>query len=138
MDINGETIIDDLPISAEEPGEYLFGGSESREKRWKTDMNVPEEADAESAYGHLRKFFKLDGEEWEHLTKQQERLMVSLRSGIYLQRYNREPMTVALNISELTFSVLEEQNQDFPGIRAEVDYLLQRLARVDARACFEP
>lgn len=118
----GELVIDDLPISASEPREFIFGGSPSKEKRWKTDMNVPQEATAQEAYELLLKTFKISTEDGE-MTPEEIRLVLSLRQSIYLQRFSKNPVTVCMEVSDAACAALEERNQDYPGIYLDIDYV---------------
>ena len=115
----GQEYVDDFPIS-DEPFEFLFSGSTARENRWKKDMEISTSADAEKAFLHLRKFFSIP----EELSHEQARKILSIRSMVYLQRYNQtEHITIAFNALQDTIVSLEEENEKYEGVYIDVESL---------------
>lgn len=119
MNKNGEELIDDFSISADEPYVFLLNNNEDREKKWKRDMDIDESFDAQQSYEYLLEFFEISPE----LSRQEQRQVVSLCSAVYMERYNLNPVTFSMGIKPETMAALEENNQDFPGIYIDVDYL---------------
>ena len=119
MEKNGETIADDFPMTAEPPWEFTL--SEARANWWKRNMDVPEELNAAEAFAYLRggELFNLP----EDMPDAEARKVLPLLSAAYMERFNMNPVTAALNVGDRTIAFLEENNQDFPGIYADVGYL---------------
>jgi cell division protein FtsI/penicillin-binding protein 2 len=117
---NGESYVDDFPISKETPYAFLFEGSETREARWKEYMSVPPLATAQEAFAYLRGFFKLP----DSLPDSEARKILNLRSTVYMQRYNAvSPITIAYDVSEETVVKLEEAYERLPGFYADIQSL---------------
>ena len=125
MEDSGETVLYDFPITEEAPRRFLFNGSLTREDRWKKDMGVDSSsfglnATADEAYAHLVSYFGLEKLE---LSPQDEYKVLALRSALFMNRINLDALTVAVDVKETTCVALEEQNQEFPGVYIDVDYL---------------
>ncbi len=122
MEANGEKIIEnsqDFPISKERPHTFMLNDNAAREEKWKTDMGIPLEADAEEAFDYLREFFDVE----ESVSDEDAWSILSLASSVFMQRYYLNHITVAVNVKEITVAALEEKNQEFPGFYIDVDYL---------------
>ncbi len=120
LEKNGEKYSDDFPISLYEPYNFLFDGSESREKTWKLDMEITEDATADEAIKQLRKKFKID----EGLPSLEARKLLSLRSAVFMQRYRQyEHITVCYDIKNETLVSIEENSELFSGVYVDVDFL---------------
>ena len=120
MDAMGETLVDDLPISATEPKVFLFGGSERRLNQWKRDMGLNEGITAQQAYDNLMVRFQIPAAE---LTEHEARMVLSMRRSLHYQRFRRNPITIAHSVGTATQAAIEERNQDFPGFFIDIDYL---------------
>jgi penicillin-binding protein 2 len=118
---NGETYIDELPISKDEPYTLLFSGSETREARWRSDMNISDDSiTGAQVFAELREKFGIDPE----LTNAEARELVSLRSAIYMKRYQKyNPITLAVRASEKTMAIIEEESEKYTGVFVEPDYM---------------
>lgn len=118
---NGEKYIDELPISLDEPYSFNFSGSAARERMWRRDMEISDKAKtATDAFMQLREKFGVDPE----LSNEEARKIVSLRSAIYMKRYNKSsPITLAVNVSDKTMAVIEEEPEKYAGIYVEPDYV---------------
>lgn len=116
----GQKYVDDFPIT-NEPFKFTFDGSETREKRWKEDMRVPLDATPEEAFLYLRnKLFALP----EELSNEEARKILSIRSMIYLRRYNQlEPITIAFDANTETIITLEEENEKYTGVYVDIEPL---------------
>ena len=120
LEKNNEEIIDNFPISADKPYEYMFNGSESQEKRWKNNMGLDEEIAADEAFIELREKFEIDSD----LTDQDARKILSLRCELYEKRYSKFiPVTIAYNIKKETIGAIEERKTDFPCVYIDVEAL---------------
>lgn len=123
LEENGETMVDDLPISAEKPYTFLFDGNESREISWKQSIGMKEEeygASAPDTLQHLASLFDIP----DNLTDSVKRKLISLRYLLYLQRYYRfQPVTIAIGISDKTVAFIEEQQTSYPGVLIDTDSL---------------
>ena len=128
---NGESYIDDFPISREEPFEFTITGStpdqiRRREHRWKDDMAVPNPwyATAEETWHFLRnERFDIDPE----LNNEDARRIMNFRSQTFRYRlhnwnlYNPTPILIAYNVSTNTIAAIEEQSHLFLGVTIEVE-----------------
>ena len=120
LERNGEEYVDNFPISLNKPYIFLFDGNEGRERRWKRDMDIPEELTAEESVVFLRRFFNIPDE----MSILDARKVIGLRSEIHMRRFRRqEHFTVAFNIRKETLVAIEENNEIFPGIYADYDFL---------------
>lgn len=120
LEANGETIEDDFPISEDKPYTFLLDGSETRENRWKKDMNLDVGLNASECFYALRESFDIDPE----LTDEEARKVLSLRAAMYKQRYSKYvPVAAAKNVSQDTISYLEENSSSFPGVYIDVEYM---------------
>jgi len=120
LERNGEEYFDNFPISLNKPYIFLFGGNEGRERRWKRDMDVPEGLTAEETMVFLRRKFNIDDE----MSILDARKVIGLRSEIYMRRFRRqEHITVAFDISRETLVAIQENNEIFPGIYVDYDFL---------------
>lgn len=118
LEKNGEEIIDEFPISETKPYTFLYDGSETKEKRWKLDMNLDKDLTAEQAFYALREKFKID----ENLSDEQARKILSLRCELYLKRYSKFiPVTVAYDIKKETIAAIEEEKSNYPSIYIDVE-----------------
>ncbi|MDR1687891.1 MAG: hypothetical protein LBS21_04680 [Clostridiales bacterium] len=118
---NGEVYIDELPISKDEPYTLNFSGSAAREARWREDMTISEESRTTAqVFQELRNDFGID----PSLPNSEARKIISLRSAIYMKRYNLDvPITLAVNVSEETMAVVEEDAEKYAGIYVEAGYI---------------
>jgi cell division protein FtsI/penicillin-binding protein 2 len=120
LERNEEEYFDDFPISLNKPYTFLMNGSESRERRFKRDMDLPEDLTAEECIVVLRRRFNIP----EDMSVLDARKVIGLRSEIYMRRFRKhEHITVAFGISERTLVIIEENNEIFPGIYADYDFL---------------
>ncbi len=110
----------DFPITQTKPYTFLFDESQTREARWKDDMNVPENATAPEAVDFLREKFKVpedmdDASAWK---------VIAFRSLLYINRYNMHiPITIAFDVKEETVVELEEHSEKFRSIYVDVEPL---------------
>jgi len=120
---NGEQYIDELPISADEPYTLLFSGSKTRENRWREDMSISSKSrTGDQVYTELREKFGID----ERLSNAEARELVSVRSAMYMKRFKKySPITLAVNVSDETMAVIEEEAEKYTGIYVEPDYVRQ-------------
>ncbi|GHV38999.1 hypothetical protein FACS189490_01850 [Clostridia bacterium] len=124
---NNETLINDFKIT--EDMQYDFGGSKARKTRWLLDMGViepakdgepdPTEPTALDAYTHLLEFFGVPDE----LSDREKYETVSLCAAVFMQRYALDHITLANKVKQETIVYIEEHNQDFPGVYADLSYL---------------
>ncbi|MDR3090997.1 MAG: hypothetical protein LBU36_02195 [Clostridiales bacterium] len=116
---NGEKYIDEFPISKDEPYTFNFAGSETREKRWRADMNIDSKnKTAAEAFAQLREDFGVD----PALSNDEARKIVSLRSAMYMKRYSQySAITLAADVSDATMAVIEEESDKYAGIYVDTD-----------------
>lgn len=124
LEENGETLVDDVPISPDQPYTFLFDDNLSKETEWKKSvgMTKPEELKmtAEETIDYLSAYFGLP----QNLSYPTRRKAISIRYSLYLQRYRKyQPITVALDISDKTVANIEERQTSFPGVMIDTDSL---------------
>ncbi|MDR2903714.1 MAG: hypothetical protein LBU77_04340 [Clostridiales bacterium] len=124
MEKNGEALIDDFPVSPEEPYTFLFTADSTKEW-WLKGMELAEtkeeikEITPEEAFAALREKFALA----PTLSAGEARKILSVISAVYLQRYHLNPVTMATHVKETTVAAIEERKMDFPGVYIDIDYL---------------
>ncbi|MDR1208728.1 MAG: hypothetical protein LBK41_00185 [Clostridiales bacterium] len=109
----------DFPISRSSPRVFETNGSATREAQWKRDMDLKDDMTAEESYDALSEFFGFapdvsDGVKWRAL---------SLCATVYMQRYHREQIAIATDVSEGAVAFVEEHADLLPGFYSDVDYL---------------
>lgn len=123
LDRNGETIVDDLPVSQSQPYTFLFDGNESKEKDWKESVGMEDDElnyTAAESMEYIYELFEIP----DNISDGMKRKIAAIRYSLYLVRYRKyQPVTVALNISEKTVAAVEENNQLFPGVTIDTDSL---------------
>jgi len=130
LERNGENYIDDFPISREEPFEFTFTGTESRQRwlehRWKDDLQIPNPhyATAQESWEFLREErFNIDPE----LSNDDARRIMNFRSQMFMQRllnwntYNPTPIMFAYDVSPATIAAVTEMNSFFAGVSVEIE-----------------
>ncbi len=112
--------VEDFPITAEQPYEFLFDNNKKREEYWKRDMQVPQEKTAPETIEFLKEKFELS----KNLSETHARQLLALRSQLYMYRYRKEDhITVAYDVKKETMIAIEEHNPSFPGIYIDTDFL---------------
>lgn len=120
LEKNGETLATEFPISLLKPIEFLFDGSQTREKRWKDDMNIDTSLNAEETFKLLRKKFEIDST----LSDEDAAKILSVRCELYKKRFSKYiPLTVARDVKTETITAIEEEKSLFPGIYIDVESL---------------
>ncbi len=121
LESNNEKIVVTLPITSALPHEFLFDGSISQEKRWKEDMNLEEDLNAEQCFDALRQKFEISSE----IDDTEAGKIMALRCELYKRRFSQYiPIPIAYNISEKTATAIQEQSSSYPCVY--VDYQSQR------------
>ena len=122
LDMNGEKIVDDLPISDAAPYEFLHD-SEEKEISWKESVGMTRDELSYSADDTMRYLEKLFGAP-DCISKNLRRRLISIRYLLYLQRYKKyQPLTVASEISDKTVAAIEENNALYPGVSIDTTSL---------------
>ncbi len=126
LEANNEIIVDEFPISKEEPFTFLFNNSPSLERTWKNDMNLSknnlgldlDDITADIAFKLLRESFSID----DDLSNEDARKILLVRTELYKTRYSQFlPLTLSYDISEKTIADIEENSQDFLNIYIDVE-----------------
>ncbi len=111
LDKNNEKIAVSLPITSTLPHEFLFDGSMNQEKRWKADMNLEEDLNAEQCFEELRNKFEINTE----LNDTEAGKILALRCELYKKRFSKYvPIPIAYDISEKTLTALQENGSSYP------------------------
>ncbi len=126
LDENNEQIVDEFPISKEKPYTFLFNGSESLEKTWKSDMNLEknsfdlpvEELTAEQCFISLREKFEID----KDLSDEDARKILMVRAELHKKRFSKFiPVTLAYDVSQKTISTIEENSSEYLSVYIDVE-----------------
>ncbi len=113
LEKNNEKITETLPITSTVPHEFLFDGNEQQEKRWKADMNLDENLNAEQCFEELRVKFDID-QSLDNITAGK---ILGLRCALYKKRYYKYiPLPISYNVSEKTLTTLREMGSSFPCV----------------------
>ena len=117
LEENNETLVDDLPITQQQPYSFLFDDNKGKELSWKNTVNMTKEDlqayDATQTIYYLQDYFDIPKE----LPIDMVRKSIGIRYAMYLQRYYRyQPVTISLDVSTKTLANVEEVNDIFPCI----------------------
>lgn len=126
LEANGDTYIDELPISKTEP--FVFTGSESARKLFINTIpfNGTEHRDelltytAEELVNYLRSkdVFQID----EDYTAEEARKIIAVRHQMFQIAYQKyKPITIAKDISEQTLSVIAERSGQYPNVITQIE-----------------
>lgn len=117
LENNGESIDVSLPITSTKPRSFIFDGNEKQEKRWKADMSLDENLDAETTYNKLVELFKID----TNLSDDMESKVLAIRCELYKNRYLKYlPISIAYDISEKTAAAIQEQTYIYPCVSVDI------------------
>lgn len=123
LDENGETLVDDLPISASEPYIFQFNNNESKEIDWKKSVGMKNDklsASPKESIEYLESLFDVP----KNLSTEMKRKIISIRYSLYLKRYRKyQPVTIAINISNKTVASVEEHNDSLSGVSIDTSSL---------------
>lgn len=120
IETNGGEIVDELPISQEQPYYFLLE-DEDEILSWKSSVSMSEEEldyDAEESMQYLIELFGIP----ENISPSMQRKVAAVRYSLYLQRYKKyQPVTVAREISDEVIAAVEENLDKFPGVSVETE-----------------
>lgn len=124
LDQNNETLVDDLPITQQQPYSFLFNDNKGKELSWKTTVDMKTEQqqayDATQTIDYLQDYFDIPKE----LPSDIVRKVISIRYAMFLERFYRyQPVTISLDVSTKTLANVEEMNDIFPCITVGTDSL---------------
>lgn len=117
---NGGEIVDELPISTEQPY-YFIIESENEITRWKKDVSMKDEQldyDAEESMEYLIELFGIP----KNISPSMQRKLAAVRYLLYLQRYRQfQPVTVAREINDSIIAAVKENLNIFPGVSIDTE-----------------
>jgi penicillin-binding protein 2 len=120
IETNGGEIVDELPISQEQPYYFLLE-DEDEILSWKSSVSMSEEEldyDAEESMQYLIELFGIP----ENISPSMQRKVAAVRYSLYLQRYKKyQPVTVAREINDEVIATVEENLDKFPGVSVETE-----------------
>lgn len=120
IETNGGEIVDELPISQEQPYYFLLE-DEDEILSWKSSVSMSEEEldyDAEESMRYLIGLFGIP----ENISPSMQRKVAAVRYSLYLQRYKKyQPVTVAREINDEVIAAVEENLDKFPGVSVETE-----------------
>lgn len=120
IETNGGEIVDELPISQEQPYYFLLE-DEDEILSWKSSVSMSEEEldyDAEESMRYLIELFGIP----ENISPSMQRKVAAVRYSLYLQRYKKyQPVTVAREINDEVIAAVEENLDKFPGVSVETE-----------------
>lgn len=120
IESNGGEIVDELPISQEQPYYFLLE-DEDEILSWKSSVSMSEEEldyDAEESMRYLIELFGIP----ENISPSMQRKVAAVRYSLYLQRYKKyQPVTVAREINDEVIAAVEENLDKFPGVSVETE-----------------
>ncbi|MCL1987998.1 MAG: penicillin-binding transpeptidase domain-containing protein [Firmicutes bacterium] len=120
---NGETFLQEFPMTNEWPYEFTLGGGtpeirQARIFRWNDDMTVPDPGTTSAAdsFVFLREQFNIDPE----LSNEDARRILNLREQLYVRRFNPQLFDIASDVSFATVAAIEEQSAFFSGVGIDI------------------
>ena len=120
IETNGGEIVDELPISQEQPYYFLLE-DEDEILSWKSSVSMSEEEldyDAEESMRYLIELFGIP----ENISPSMQRKVAAVRYSLYLQRYKKyQPVTVAREINDEVIAAVKENLDKFPGVSVETE-----------------
>lgn len=120
IETNGGEIVDELPISQEQPYYFLLE-DEDEILSWKSSVSMSEEEldyDVEESMQYLIELFGIP----ENISPSMQRKAAAVRYSLYLQRYKKyQPVTVAREINDEVIAAVEENLDKFPGVSVETE-----------------
>lgn len=120
IESNGGEIVDELPISQEQPYYFLLE-DEDEILSWKSSVSMSEEEldyDAEESMQYLIELFGIP----ENISPSMQRKVAAVRYSLYLQRYKKyQPVTVAREINDEVIAAVKENLDKFPGVSVETE-----------------
>ncbi len=123
LKINGEEIIDDIPISTETPFNFLYGDNESKEISFQASVGIKTNQKVLTAYEtllYLEDYFDIP----KCIDEELRRGMNAIDYTIFQNRYRRyQPFTIAVNVSESTVAAIEENLNSLPCVLIDTDSL---------------
>lgn len=126
LESNGDTYIDEIPLSKEAP--FTFTEGESRRRLFINSIPFDGrehrdeilEYSPRELFDYLRsdKVFQID----ESYTDEEARKIMAIRHQMYQVAYQKyKPITIATHISEKTLATISEHQDEYPNIYPEVD-----------------
>ncbi|OOB80040.1 MAG: hypothetical protein BEN19_07025 [Epulopiscium sp. Nuni2H_MBin003] len=122
LEKNGDTFIDEIPITNNEPFQYTTGSLS--QFLYKIPYNNEEhrqellKLSAEDLITYLRKEFSIS----DDISAKDARDIIAIRTTMYSYTYQRyKSPTIAINISEESAVYFTENYANFPGINVEFD-----------------
>jgi len=119
MAANEQEILIDSEFLISQTLPRTFSASEATQRRWKNDLGIDAEYSAAQSYEALLARFAIP----QNLSRDEEFLLVQLRTALQLQRWNVNQVRLALDIDEPTVAALEEHGTRLQGIRIMPDWL---------------
>lgn len=126
LESNGDTYIDEIPLSKEAP--FIFTEGESRRKLFINSIpfNGREHRDEILGYNPQELFDYLRSEDVfqidESYTEEEARKIMAIRHQMYQVAYQKyKPVTIATNISEQTLATISEHQEDYPNIYPQLE-----------------
>lgn len=120
IEANGGEIVDELPISGEQPY-YFIIEDEDEILSWKKDVSMEKEEldyNAEESMDYLIDLFGIP----QNLAPSMQRKLAAVRYSLYLQRYKKyQPVTVSREINDNVIAAVEENLDKFPGVSIETE-----------------
>lgn len=120
IEANGGEIVDELPISGEQPY-YFIIEDEDEILSWKKDVSMEKEEldyNAEESMDYLIDLFGIP----QNLAPSMQRKLAAVRYSLYLQRYKKyQPVTVSRKINDNVIAAVEENLDKFPGVSIETE-----------------
>ena len=133
IETNGGEIVDELPISQEQPYYFLLE-DEDEILSWKSSVSMSEEEldyDAEESMQYLIELFGIP----ENISPSMQRKVAAVRYSLYLQRYKKyQPVTVAREINDEVIATVEE---NLETVKEVWQPLLQLAEELDVKIAIE-
>ena len=118
FDKYGYELTDTLPLSSDEPYEFVFNDDEEREKWFNENSFDSNSMTAEDAVNYYKERYGA-----ENLSGRQLRRLIGLRYDIRKSGFSiNTPYTLASDVPISVVSIVKERSAEFPGITVTQDY----------------
>lgn len=121
---NGDTYLDNVPITKETPFEFTADKSQIKSFIYSIPYNDEEHRQELSTYTaeELMDYLKKQFEISDTITDSDTRKIIAMRTEIYkLAYYKYKLVNIATNISDRTVNKIEENHSKFPGVIVDVE-----------------
>lgn len=124
LEKNGDTYLDNIPISKRAPFEYTESKTSINQFMYSIPYNNEKHRQEllQMSADEIIEYLKVKYDIKEYMSDEEARKVIALRTEIYKVAYSKyKPVEIASAVSNETVAYLEEHHKDFPGILVDVE-----------------